>query len=477
MPNADRALCWLRRDLRLLDHAALAAATDAFSKVAVAFVFDTNILDALADNDDRRVTFIHRSLQEVDARLRDHGSHLVVLHGDPALEIPKLAKAMGATKVFAGRDYEPYARQRDTTVDAALRALDISFETVKDSVVFEAGEILSQGGAPFRVFTPYARAWRARLGSGAAVARHEPDLSRLLDTQEMPQGVADWSLEKLGFTPVDLWLEPGQEGASLQLAEFMHRIEGYAEQRNFPARNGTSGLSVHLRFGTISIRQACRAALAQGGPGAEQWLSEIAWRDFYQDILAHNPRVVDMPFQAQCEKLDYPGSDEHFDVWCAGQTGYPIVDAAMRCLLQTGWMHNRLRMVVASFLTKDLLVDYRKGEAWFARYLLDFELASNNGGWQWAASTGADPQPYFRVFNPSLQSRKFDPGAQFIRRWVPELASLPNEFVHEPQKASAMDLLAAGVELGKNYPFPIVQHDVQRKKAIELLKGTVRSTE
>ncbi|MFZ4506250.1 MAG: cryptochrome/photolyase family protein [Fimbriimonas sp.] len=460
-----KAVCWIRRDLRLSDHAALAAATERADQVVVAFVFDRNILDALEDRDDRRVTFIHRSLVELDAKLRARGSNLVVLHGNPLEEIPKLAAAFGADLVVAGRDYEPYAIQRDQDVAERLKATGIEFQSVKDTVIFEGGEIFGQSGLPLRVYTPYSKVWRKQFELGDHAAEHTPDLTKLVAYP----AATDWSMDALGFAANDLWVSAGEDAGLAQLEAYSHKVDGYAKDRDFPALAATSGLSVHLRFGTVSIRACVRMALERGGHGADKWLAELIWRDFYQDILSHNPRVVREPFNPTYRGLEYPGDESHYQAWEQGLTGYPIVDAAMRCFNATGWMHNRLRMVVASFLTKDLLVDYRRGEAYFARKLLDFDLASNNGGWQWAASVGCDAQPYFRIFNPRLQSLKFDPDGVFIREWIPEIAGLQGEHLHTPTLASAFDLASAGVELGKTYPLPIVDHMVQKERAIQLL--------
>jgi deoxyribodipyrimidine photo-lyase len=250
-------------------------------------------------------------------------------------------------------------------------------------------------------------------------------------------------------------------------------MSNYKKARDFPALNGTSILSPHLRFGTISCRAAVRAALAVSGEGGDKWLSELIWREFYSMILLRFPEVVEHTFRPEFDDLEYPGTHEYFEAWVEGRTGYPIVDAAMRCFEATGWMHNRLRMVVASFLTKDLLVNYKWGEAYFARKLLDFELASNNGSWQWAASVGADPQPYFRIFNPILQSKKFDSEGKFIRKWCPELTGFSNERIHFPAEATEMEQKLAGCLIGKDYPKPIVDHSEQRQKAISLLEGAL----
>lgn len=467
--SRPRALCWIRRDLRLSDHTALAEATNQYEQVAVVFVFDTEILKFLEDCDDRRLVFIHRSLEELDQKLRAHGSMLIVRHGNPVHEIPKLASELGCEAVFTSKDYEPYARERDYGVDLRLRESGIAFTPLKDSVVFEGGEVLSQSGTPLRVYTPYGRAWRAKFSPSLHADDRAPNLEHLIRASQLKPFSFDWSLGVIGFQDNKLWLEAGEDAGRQRLNSFRVNISQYGEERDFPAKAGTSGISVHLRFGTVSARQAVRLALEVGTPGADKWLSELIWREFYQDILFHNPRVVTDTFQPQYNDLEYPGEEAWFEAWKAGQTGYPIIDAAMRCFNATGWMHNRLRMVVASFLTKDLLIDYRRGEAYFARYLLDFDLASNNGGWQWAASVGADPQPYFRIFNPYLQSIKFDPDGTFIRQWIPELALLYGKSIHCPSEATAMELASAGVTLGENYPHPIVDHATQRDKAIALL--------
>lgn len=449
----SRGICWIRRDLRAHDHAALAAATARYDEVVVAFVFDRVILDALEDRDDRRVTFIVESLREVDSELRGHGSRLVVLEGDPVERIPDFVRQIQADGVIAARDGDPYAIARDGKVRATLQAMGADFRTVKDVTVFEKGEVLSDESRPLRVYSPFARAWRKRFVADRDAAVHEPDFSKLIDVSSP----CDLESAPAGFVNSQLWLRPGSSGGQERLASMRSKLDGYGAKRDFPAADATSALSVDLRFGTVSIRECVRLALESSSPGADKWLAELIWREFYQDILSNFPSVVSTTFQPQYAEMRYPGDPEHFEAWKEGRTGYPIVDAAMRCLNATGWMHNRLRMVAASFLTKDLLIDYRWGEAYFARQLLDFDLASNNGGWQWAASVGADPQPYFRIFNPYLQSRKFDPEGTFIRRWLPEIAHLGADDIHEP-----------GVLRG-DYPAPIVDHATQRDRAIQLL--------
>jgi deoxyribodipyrimidine photo-lyase len=297
-------------------------------------------------------------------------------------------------------------------------------------------------------------------------------LERLAPAEELSDlGLADWSLERIGFEPADCAVEPGEQAASRQFEAFLERIDRYGELRDYPALGAVSNLSPHFRFGTLSVRKAARAAMACGTEGARKWLMELIWREFYQAILWRFPHVVQHAFRPEFDGVQWPGGDEEFAAWCDGRTGYPIVDAAMRCLRQTGQMHNRLRMVAASFLAKDLLVDWRRGEAWFARWLLDFELASNNGGWQWAASTGCDAQPYFRIFNPVLQSRKFDPQGAFLRRWCQELAGFSDERIHTPWEASELEQRSAGCIIGRDYPAPIVDHATQKARAVALLSS------
>lgn len=463
-----KAICWIRRDLRLADHRALAEATARASEVLVVFVYDRVILDALEDKDDKRLFFIHQSLNEVDEGLMSRGSRLTALDGDPVDLIPRLAAEWGAEAVFAGHDDDPYALVRDREVGKRLAADGRSFETYKDCLIRERREVLNGQGEPFKVYTPYMKAWRQMLRS-EDLASHDPDFSRLCRALP-PQAKGNLPLEELGFSPSSLWLEPGESGGQGRLDAFLSRMDEYHEMRDIPSLPGTSGLSVHLRHGTISVRECFRQGLARPGKGAEKWVNELIWREFYHMILSCFPHVVEGSFQRQYEGLEWPGTQEHFEAWRQGQTGFPIVDAAMRCLDQTGWMHNRLRMITASFLTKDLLVDWRQGEAWFARKLLDFELASNNGGWQWSASTGVDAQPYFRVFNPWLQSVKFDPRGEFIREWCPELAGLDSKDIHQPSEAGSISLELAGVRLGETYPRPIVVHSVQKEKAIALFR-------
>lgn len=474
--SLDRALVWLRRDLRADDHAALYHALHAARQVWCVFVFDTTILDALP-RADRRVEFIRDSLVGVDAELRAlaashgiEGAGLLVRHGDARDEIPQLAQQLGVAAVFANHDDEPGALDRDARVRGRLAEIGIALHTSKDHVVFERDEVMTQSGSSFSVFTPYKTAWLKKLDafylSAYNVARHAAALAPKAAGEAIP------SLQDIGFQPTNLHqlkLPSGPAGAQELLADFLHRIDRYDETRNFPALKGPSYLSTHLRFGTVSVRRLAREAHARHSSGAGTWLSELVWRDFYHQILHHHPHVVDSAFRPVYDRIRWDHgkhADELFAAWCAGRTGYPLVDAAMQQINQTGYMHNRLRMVVASFLSKDLGIDYRRGEAYFALHLNDFDLAANNGGWQWAASTGCDAQPWFRIFNPVNQSEKFDPDGRFIRRYLPQLAKLPDKLIHAPWLARPVDLAAAGVRLGTDYPEPVVDHAAARAKTL-----------
>jgi deoxyribodipyrimidine photo-lyase len=471
--TAERALVWFRRDLRAEDHVALSHALRAASSAYCAFVFDRNILDPLP-RADRRVEFIRESLVVLDRALAERGGGLIVVHGEPAEAIPRLARELGAGAVYANHDDEPYSRSRDARVRAVLAESGIDFRTRKDHVVFERDEVLTAAGKPFSVFTPYKNAWLTRVSpEDLAPQPVAPNAARLAQPPASLKGVPQ--LESLGFVTTNILehVEPGTHGAAGLLADFLRRIDRYAELRDYPAAKGPSYLSVHLRFGTVSVRALAREAYARmraGSRGAEVWLQELIWRDFYHQVLYHHPHVVERAFRREYDAVKWehgPAADAALAAWCAGRTGYPLVDAAMRQLNETGYMHNRLRMVVASFLTKDLGLDWREGERFFARQLNDFDLAANNGGWQWAASTCTDAQPYFRIFNPVSQSEKLDARGDFIRRYVPELAALPAPEIHAPWRADQSTLAAAGVKLGENYPEPLVDHARARARTLE----------
>ncbi len=473
MLDSRKRLVWFRRDLRIDDHAALHHALRAGGPVWCVFVFDTEILDELLQEGwrtDRRVAFIHASVLELDARLRELGGGLVVRHGRARDLIPALARELGVTAVLANRDYEPAARSRDADVGTELARHGIGFELHKDQVIFECDEILTQAGKPFSVFTPYKNAWLKALTPSHLEAH--PVRSHSAALSPVPQAGIP-SLADMGFDATNLAalkLPTGMSGADALFDDFLERIDRYKLTRDFPATKGPSYLSVHLRFGTISIRRLAREAHARGGAGAETWLSELIWRDFYFQILWHNPRVLNGSFRPEFDAVRWVDDDERFRTWCEGRTGYPLVDAAQRQLLQTGYMHNRLRMVSASFLTKDLGIDWRRGEHWFARNLNDFDLAANNGGWQWAASTGCDAQPWFRIFNPVTQSEKFDADGRFIRRYCPELSKFDNKRIHAPWLATSLEQRMAGCVIGTDYPAPVVDHALAREATLARFK-------
>ena len=530
-PNSA-ALVWFRRDLRLQDHAALAHALASCGRLYCAFVFDREILDALASKVDRRVEFIAGSLRDLDAQLRESGGGLIVVHDRSQHAIPALAARLGVQAVFAARDYEPAAVERDRQIDKQLRSEGRQLHLVKDQVIFEADEVLTAADRPFSVFTPYRNAWLRRLEALSPASSDRPsttpltqrDLTQrdLTERATTEQGMAEqstaelanrrlaplpaWlrnaegidspdalgtdpvngvpSLAAIGFAPTDLnklAITPGERAASAQLEDFLPRIGRYREARDYPAIKGPSYLSVHLRFGTVPIRRLVREArhaeqsALHNGPdepaaeGARTWLSELIWRDFYFQILHHHPRVEHQSFKAEYERIEWEGGetgDALFAAWCEGRTGYPLIDAAIAQIRSSGYMHNRLRMVTASFLCKDLGIDWRRGERWFAQHLNDYDLSANNGGWQWAASSGCDAQPYFRIFNPITQSQKFDPQGQFIRRYLPQLAGLSATQVHAPWLVPLADQVRLGCVIGRDYPAPVVDHAQARLRTL-----------
>jgi deoxyribodipyrimidine photo-lyase len=419
-------LFWFRRDLRLNDNAGLYAALKDKNPVIPFFIFDKNILDELEDPADSRVEFIHLSLQQIQKQLTSKGSSLDTRYGFPDKIISDLLNEYNVAKVFANHDYEPYARMRDEKISTLLQERGIEFQTFKDQVIFEKDEVTKDNGNPYTVFTPYSRKWKSKLNEfylrSYLVSKYASNFYKQ-ETRAIP------SLLSLKFKPT------GQSFPSERWKE--DTIISYRQQRDIPAIAGTTRLSVHLRFGTISIRELAREA----GALNETYMNELVWREFYQMILWHFPNVVNHAFKMEYDRIQWRNDEKEFEAWCNGQTGYPIVDAGMRELNATGFIHNRARMIVASFLTKHLLIDWRWGEAYFAKKLLDFDLAANNGGWQWAAGSGCDAAPYFRIFNPSLQTQKFDSQLKYIRKWVPELD-------------------------GSNYPDPIVAHDMARNRCL-----------
>ncbi|UDF37355.1 UNVERIFIED_ORG: DNA photolyase family protein [Shinella sp. XGS7] len=457
-----QALVWFRRDLRLDDQAALYHALRQARRVFCVFVLDTAILEALP-RADRRVQFILQALQRLDAQLRAQGGALIVRHGPAAEEIPRLAVELGVQAVFANHDDEPQALARDAAVAQALAAQGRAWHSFKDHVIFERSELLTGAGKPYAVFTPYKNAWLKKVDEFYLRAYPVARYAEALASHALAQGVP--SLADIGFQDAGLAEHLAADKAEALFEDFLHRIDRYDQARDFPAVKGPSYLSVHLRFGTVSIRRLAREAwqrMAAGERGAEVWLSELIWRDFYHQVMHHWPHAMGGAFRPEYDKIVWeqgPEAERLFGAWCRGETGYPLVDAAMHQLNSTGYMHNRLRMVTASFLIKDLGVDWRWGERYFAEQLLDFDLAANNGGWQWAASSGCDAQPYFRIFNPVSQSEKFDPEGRFIRRYLPQLAALPPKLVHAPW-------LAGPLEAPDDYAPPLVRHDEARQRTL-----------
>lgn len=436
-PSNQRSIAvhWFRRDLRLEDNHGLYEALRSGLPVLPVFIFDDNILRKLQDKDDRRVDFIHRTLTELKSELESLGSSLLVIHGEPKDVWKRITDQYTVSAVYANHDHEPYAKSRDTEITELLNEQGISFSTFKDISIFERDEVLKDDGDPYTVYTPFSRKWKSafsiELTEAYASGSHGENYLKV-EPLQMP------SLEDIGFKRTDLDIPPKQVSA-----EF---LDQYHKTRDIPAIDGTSRLSVHLRFGTISIRQLVHQAHEQN----EKFLNELIWREFYMFIMWHFPHVVDKAFRPKYDHIKWEYDDELFDAWCKGETGYPLIDAGMRELLATGFMHNRVRMVTASFLTKHLLHDWRLGEAHFARYLLDYELSSNNGGWQWASGSGCDAAPYFRVFNPELQLKKFDPNEEYVRYWAPEYGN-------------------------DSFPKPIVEHKYARNRAIERYKSVLKT--
>jgi deoxyribodipyrimidine photo-lyase len=425
MPEIN--IFWFRRDLRLTDNCGLYQALSSGKPVLPVFIFDTHILSKLEDPKDLRVQFIHQTLEKIQATLKPAGSGLQVFYGEPLACFLQLSQHYRVATVYTNHDYEPYARERDDEIALFLKNIGIDFKSYKDQVIFEKKEVVKDDGNPYTVFTPYARKWKAKIADNPISSfPSEKFISGFLqhEAKTIP------SLESMGFQQTH-WIYPDPGTPDLL-------ISNYSEQRNFPAISGTSQLGIHLRFGTISVRKLA----AQAQILNETYLNELIWRDFYHMILYNFPQVGrGEAFKKDYDKIKWLNNEADFEKWCTGQTGYPIVDAGMRELKETGFMHNRVRMIVASFLTKHLLIDWRWGEAWFAAKLLDFDLAANNGGWQWAAGSGCDAAPYFRVFNPTLQAQKFDSKGIYIKKWVPEFDSLA-------------------------YVQPMVNHDFARKRCL-----------
>lgn len=427
------SICWLRRDLRLEDNVSLFEVSKSSDKVLLVFIFDTTILNKLEDKADRRVAFIHESLLSINQRIKKYGSSLWIVHNSPLAAFQELNNQFDVKAIFTNRDYEPGAIERDKLIEEFAYANKIAFKTYKDQVIFEKSEITKRDGTPYTVFTPYANAWKQQLTKQTEVSYpSEMMLSRLYQRDNLPFP----TLNEIGFQDI-----PSGVGENPEIDTGF--LTHYHETRNFPAVDSTSKLGVHLRFGTISIRKLVKAARDIN----DTWLNELIWREFFMMILYHFPEVEHRAFRKKYDAIRWRNNEDEFQLWCKGETGYPLVDAGMRQLNASGWMHNRVRMIVASFLTKHLLIDWRWGEAYFAGKLLDYELSSNNGNWQWAAGCGCDAAPYFRVFNPGLQAKKFDPDQVYIRRWI--------------------------ADYDTNYPPAMIDHEFARKRALTVYKESL----
>ena len=420
---------WFRRDLRLDDNHGLFAALNSGLPVLGVFIFDTEILDKLEQKSDARLQFIHSRIQAINDLLEPHGSKILAIHSTVEEAFRKILSQFTVHRVYCNRDYEPYAKERDQQVQLLCQANGVDFSAFKDQVIFESDEVLKDDGKPYTVFTPYSRKWKARY------AENKPEFkaSENMLSRFAPNNSSLPTLEELGFVPSPIPVP------AIRIEK--DRLSAYEASRNFPSQDGTSHAGIHLRFGTISVRNLVALANQQ----SETYLNELIWREFFMQILDHFPHVVTENYHSKYNRIAWRNDEGEFKKWCEGKTGYPIVDAGMRELLQTGNMHNRVRMITASFLTKHLLIDWRWGEAWFARHLLDYELASNNGNWQWAAGTGCDAAPYFRVFNPTEQQKKFDTEGRYTRKWLPELDSF-------------------------SYPKPIIDHKFARERALKTYK-------
>lgn len=429
------SIFWFRRDLRLHDNAGLYAALKNNPAVVPLFIFDTEILDRLEDKADKRVNFIHHQLTLINQQLAEVGSTLQVKHGTPLQVFTQLVERYNILAVYCNHDYEPAAIKRDAQVKSFLESHQIGFTTYKDQVIFEKDEIMKGNGTPYTIFTPYSKVWKAHYNA----EKISPYPSETLLQHFFKTSFSNIpTLDEIGFIKT-----PGEVLPPQLLAD---RIRHYHETRNFPHLDATSRLSVHLRFGTVSIRNLVQQAVELN----EAWLNELIWREFFMMILYQFPHVVNGSFKREYDAITWRNNEEEFKKWCDGNTGYPIVDAGMRELNETGFMHNRVRMIVASFLTKHLLIDWRWGEAYFAQKLLDFELSANNGNWQWSAGCGCDAAPYFRIFNPYEQVKKFDPDLIYIKTWVKNLEEL-------------------------DYPAPVVAHSFARERVLKVYKAALQN--
>lgn len=466
-------LFWFRRDLRLKDNTGLTRAL-AKGTVKCVFVFDTTILNKLKSNTDRRVQFLIESLKELNEHLNTFNTSLEILHGDPIKLIPKYLKHNSFQKLVFNRDYDSYSLMRDKNICEILNKESISFESYKDSVIFENTEVLKHDGTPYHVYTAYKNKWLDCFFSNKRnIELSKPEFGNLIEQKKITNiSIKDW-MKKLGFNCISNELVGGEKAGLLLLEKFKTKIDDYKINRDFVAIEGTSNLSVHLRFGSISIRDCVRACLNFKSEGAKTWLQELIWRDFYSMILSTYPHTEHNCFKSNYDNIKWVDNDDLFLAWSTGKTGFPIIDASMRCLNETGRLHNRLRMINASFFCKTLRLHWKKGERYFAEKLLDYDKASNVGGWQWGASTGCDAAPYFRIFNPWLQSKKFDKDAFFIKRWLPELRDVFPKSFHDPVLLKQTLVSNFGISHNK-YMSPIVDYKKQRELALEMYKKGVK---
>lgn len=426
------SICWFRRDLRLTDNNALFNALTGKYPVLPIFIFDPDILDKLSDKKDKRVAFIHQTLEQLNGILKANGSSLCVLHEKVENAFDRLTDNYNVKEVYVNHDYEPYAIKRDSKIKTLLEAKGIPFKTFKDQVIFEKSEVMKSDGTPYTIFTPYSRKWKEKFNQQTLL--------------NFPSELYFSSFYKCIEFPIPSLKQIGFENTSLDFPELNiteERIRNYQDTRNLPSVEGTAQVSVQLRFGTLSVRDLVKLALEWN----ETWLNELIWREFFMMILFHFPNVVSESFKKKYDKIQWRNNEREFELWCKGETGYPIVDAGMRQLNETGLMHNRVRMITAGFLCKHLLIDWRWGEAYFAQKLLDYELSSNNGNWQWAAGSGCDSAPYFRIFNPTAQTLKFDPKLKYIKTWIKDFRV--------------------------DYLLPVVDHEFGRKRALEVYKKAV----
>lgn len=476
-----RGIVWFRRDLRLNDQPALTAACGECDEVIPLFVFDEPLLLSHVFGS-ACVNFMLGCLQDVAASLARRGITLQWCRGMPAEEVVRAAREWKADVVYWNRDYEPGAIERDRVVQQRLAQIGVIARTFKDHVVFEAGEVRSATGKPMQRYSAYRARWWAQWQAVQPTILPIPRLLTAKKAVSLPVPPPLPSPADLGYAPVALWIQPGEQHAQKRLRRFAQGpIHAYITGRNLPAVDGSSVLSPHFRFGTLSARAAVHAALASlmqdrrvSRPDVFTWIDELIWREFFQQVLATFPRVVDGPFrEVPTPAPRAPGAerDRLYRAWCEGKTGFPIVDAGMRQLNRTGWMHNRVRMIVASFLIKDLRVDWQSGERYFMQHLIDADVAANNGNWQWCASTGTDAMRGYRIFNPLLQSKKFDPNGEYIRRYVPELATISPAAIHEPHAMTDEDRERSSCRIGLNYPAPIIDHQRARQEYLDLGKA------